>query len=787
MGIIKKIAIFTMFAAMGGAALSAFPAEKAYAGTYNVSTESVNIDCSTDPEPVISGSSTSNSIVINTASGHPSIVTLSGVNIDLSSGAAAAVSITGNGNVVIVLDGTNTLQSGNEHAGIEKNTDSTCSLEIRGTGSLTATGGEWGAGIGGGQGGAGSNITINGGEVTAYGGSFAAGIGGGQGGAGSNITINGGTVTANGGPIGSGNPGGAGIGGGADGEGSNIKITGGTVIANGAGTDCGGAGIGGGGAPDSYSAGRAGSDIMITGGTVTAAGGGFGAGIGSGGAGSMFSGTSGAGSKITITGGTVTAAGGAAGAGIGGGHKGAGSEIQITGGTVTATGGVSGAGIGGGAYAAGSEIQITGGSVTAAGGVCGAGIGGGFSGTCSDITISNDAEVMAAGGINGDYGEGFNYGKGAAIGNGGDGGENPINGEEVNPDISGLYTTGCIKYYAAGTNAADMNDPNVSPADTKSGTVIPPYTITFDANGGSCDPESLTTKDGKLESLPTPEWEGHTFTRWFTEKDGGTEVTTSTVFTSDATVYAHWEENPAPATYTITFDPNGGTVSSGSAATGTDGKLTSLPTPEWEGHTFTGWFTEKDGGTEVTTSTVFTSDATVYAHWEENPEPDTPKEAVITVSDNKPMAVSTESKGEFNITYAHEIPFFGKGKITPEYFGGLTVSQGNATYTATKIKANKKKLRIQITGLSGADKDAVKKIKKATKGSNGLPFKCNPYYVRDTDKATPKFNKKGELKSVKILINNKDYKAKKDEFSYDIGTKQILFKGSNLSGSYQTR
>ncbi len=544
---------------------------------------------------------------------------------------------------------------------------------------------------------------------------------------------------------------------------------------------------------------------------------------------------------------------------------------------------------------------------------------------------------MAAGGINGEYGEGLNYGKGAAIGNGGDGGENPINGEEVDPDISGLYTTGCIKYYAAGISAADMNDPNVSPADTKSGTVIPPYTITFDANGGSCDPESLTTKDGKLEelptpeweghtftgwftekdggtvvttstvfssdatvyahweeipapatytitfdpnggtvssgsaatgtdgkltslptpeweghtftgwftekdggtevttstvfssdatvyahweeipapatytitfdpnggtvssgsaatgtdgkltSLPTPEWEGHTFTGWFTEKDGGTEVTTSTVFTSDATVYAHWEEIPAPATYTITFDPNGGTVSSGSAATGTDGKLTSLPTPEWEGHTFTGWFTEKDGGTEVTTSTVFTSDATVYAHWEENPEPDTPKEAVITVSVNKPMAVSTESKGEFNITYAHEIPFFGKGKITPEYFGGITVSQGNATYTATKIKVNKKKLRIQITGLSGADKDAVKKIKKATKGSNGLPFKCNPYYVRDTDKATPKFNKKGELKSVKILINNKDYKAKKDEFSYDIGTKQILFKGSNLSGSYQTK
>ena len=76
-------------------------------------------------------------------------------------------------------------------------------------------------------------------------------------------------------------------------------------------------------------------------------------------------------------------------------------------------------------------------------------------------------------------------------------------------------------------------------------------------------------------------------------------------------------------------------------------------------------------------------------------------------------------------------------------------------------------LRIQITGLQGADKATVKKVKKETKGSNGLPFKCNPYYVRDTDKVTPKFKKSGELKSVKVFINGKEYKAKKDEYSYD--------------------
>ena len=96
---------------------------------------------------------------------------------------------------------------------------------------------------------------------------------------------------------------------------------------------------------------------------------------------------------------------------------------------------------------------------------------------------------------------------------------------------------------------------------------------------------------------------------------------------------------------------------------------------------------------------------------------------------------------------------------------------------------NKKKCLIQITGLESADKDIVKAVKTATKGSNGLSFKINPYYVRDTDKVSPKFKKDGSLKSVKVNINNKDYKAKKTEFEYDSDKKIISFKG-NLDGNY---
>ena len=160
----------------------------------------------------------------------------------------AALSVQGNGNVEIELDGKNELKSGAHRGGLEKNTStSTGTLTLKDdnneAGSLTATGGDWGAGIGNGgyygNGGnrSGENITITGGSVTATGGDYAAGIGGGYYGSGKNITIKGGTVTATGGDEG------AGIGGGYYGNGENIKITDGTVNADGGDN---GAGIGGG-------------------------------------------------------------------------------------------------------------------------------------------------------------------------------------------------------------------------------------------------------------------------------------------------------------------------------------------------------------------------------------------------------------------------------------------------------------------------------------------------------------------------------------------------------------
>ena len=256
-------------------------------------------------------------------------LTLKDVKIDVSDTGSywvegkAALSVQGKGNVEIELDGNNELKSGVQRAGLEKNTStSTGTLTLKddkeaGSGSLKATGGKYGAGIGGGEYYSGENITITGGRVNATGGWGSAGIGGGNYGrgnygSGKNITIKGGTVTAKGGDCG------AGIGGGNGGIGENITIKGGTVTAKGG--DC-GAGIGGGD-------------------------GGYG-GYGNG-------------KNITITDGTVTATGGIHGAGIGGGDSGIGENITITDGTVNATGGIYGAGIGGGVNASGSNVTVSG-------------------------------------------------------------------------------------------------------------------------------------------------------------------------------------------------------------------------------------------------------------------------------------------------------------------------------------------------------------------------------------------------------------------------------------------
>ena len=437
--------------------------------------------------------------VINKCADKVLNLTLKDVKIDVSDTGIpgttikgkAALSVQGQGNVEIELDGDNELKSGANRAGLEKNTsEGTLTLkdDKNEAGSLKATGGENGAGISGGNRGSGKNITIKGGTVNATGGLDGAGIGGGLLGNGEDITITGGTVNAAGGRFGAGIGGGllgsgknititdgtvnaaggqfgAGIGGGDRGSGEDITIKGGTVNAAGGLQAAGiGGGNGGGGSGGSGNCGS-GKNITINGGTVNVTGGyGGGAGIGGGaeggggnnititggtvnatggyggGGAGIGGGDYGSGKNITINGGTVTADGGDYSAGIGGGNEGSGEDITINGGTVTAAGSWGAAGIGGGERGNGEDITITDGTVNAAGGVSGAGIGGGWKGSGSNVTVSGAAQVTAIAGKP-DWG-----GAGATIGSGGnETGGQPVDGDELQADIDGL-TTGYIHH-----------------------------------------------------------------------------------------------------------------------------------------------------------------------------------------------------------------------------------------------------------------------------------------------------------------------------------------------------
>ena len=272
----------------------------------------------------------------------------------------AALSVQGKGNVEIELDGNNELKSGKGRAGLEKTSTGTLTLkdDNKEAGSLTATGGYNGAGIGGGYLGDGKNITITGGTVNVTGGdNGGAGIGGGaEGGGGNNITIKGGTVTATGG--GYSGTGGAGIGGGSSGSGENITINGGKV---------------------------------------TATGGSYAAGIGGGSVG-FWGGESGSGKNITINGGTVNATGTDGGAGIGGGENGNGEDITINGGKVNASGAYGGAGIGGGVNGIGSKVTVSGAAQVTA---TATGSGPDWSGVGTGATIGNGGSKTPDGPVDG--------------------------------------------------------------------------------------------------------------------------------------------------------------------------------------------------------------------------------------------------------------------------------------------------------------------------------------------------------------------------------------------------
>lgn len=144
------------------------------------------------------------------------------------------------------------------------------------------------------------------------------------------------------------------------------------------------------------------------------------------------------------------------------------------------------------------------------------------------------------------------------------------------------------------------------------------FTVSYDANGGTGAPAAQTKTYGQALTLRSeaPTKTGHDFLGWAETSDaqeaqypsGGSYQTDSVVV-----LYAVW----TPSEYTVTFNPNGGTVDPVSRSISFGEQYGVLPTPTRTGYSFEGWYTGNNSGEEVTSTTTFfqTTPVTLYAKW----------------------------------------------------------------------------------------------------------------------------------------------------------------------------
>ena len=144
------------------------------------------------------------------------------------------------------------------------------------------------------------------------------------------------------------------------------------------------------------------------------------------------------------------------------------------------------------------------------------------------------------------------------------------------------------------------------------------YTVTFDGNGGTPSVGSMTTTKQKLTSLPDASRSKHSFNGWYTEKSGGTKITTDTVFSANTTVYAHWthtgDNNPPVNYYTLRFETGGGSAIPGVRETYNTYMDLTKYVPTRHGYTFVGWYSEQSLVNKVS-DIYLTGNRTVYAGW----------------------------------------------------------------------------------------------------------------------------------------------------------------------------
>jgi uncharacterized repeat protein (TIGR02543 family) len=208
---------------------------------------------------------------------------------------------------------------------------------------------------------------------------------------------------------------------------------------------------------------------------------------------------------------------------------------------------------------------------------------------------------------------------------------------------------------------------------------VPTLTVSFNANGGSVGTSTKTVTYGSsYGTLPTPTRSGYNFNGWYTAQTGGNKISSSTTVSnaSNHTLYAQW----TILNYTVSFNANGGSVSTSSKSVTYGSTYGTLPTPSRTGYTFNGWYTASSGGSQITSGSTVTKTAshTLYAQW-------TPLSYTATFNANG-GSVSTSNK---TITYGSTYGTLPTPTSTGYTFNGwYTAQTGGSKITSSTTVSN---------------------------------------------------------------------------------------------------
>ena len=228
-----------------------------------------------------------------------------------------------------------------------------------------------------------------------------------------------------------------------------------------------------------------------------------------------------------------------------------------------------------------------------------------------------------------------------------------------------------------GTSAFDFTKPVTEKITLKAKWTVHTFTITYNLDGGTNTSENPATYTIEDEiTLKDAEKTGSTFSGWFNENTKVTKIAKGT--TGDLTLTAKWDL----ATYDVTLNVNGGTISEGkNVTTYTYGTAVTLPTTseiKRTGYKFDGWFTSNDNGTTFTGDAITeitatdTGNKTFYAKW-------TAKTYTVTLNVNG--GTISEGKNVTTYTYGTAVTLPTANDITRSgyKFCGWFVSNDNGT------------------------------------------------------------------------------------------------------------